>query len=189
MLSAAAPLLRRALPAAARASGVAGRPSLLLARSFSASAAARAADEAAAADGFRLKFCTPHETLFNNDEVTMVCLPGEDGDFTIMQEHAPIMAELRAGMVTVFKKDESDAEKEEWFVPGGFAFSHDDNTADVSVPEAVRLDDVDLDAVKSSFAEATAAHAAAAEGSPERALAEIDLNTYQALAAAMGTSL
>ena len=48
----------------------------------------------------------------------MVVLPGEDGDFAAMYEHAPLITFLRPGKIQVFSKLEK--ENLDYFVSGGF---------------------------------------------------------------------
>ena len=55
----------------------------------------------------------------------MVVLPGEDGDFAAMYEHAPIITFLRPGKVEVFSKEEK--EKIGFFVSGGFVKIQNNN--------------------------------------------------------------
>lgn len=52
---------------------------------------------------------------------------------------------------------------EKLFIPGGFALTHINNHTDVSVPEAVSLDDIDASAVKDNYSAALQQAAAAAE--------------------------
>ena len=52
---------------------------------------------------------------------------------------------------------------EKLFIPGGFALTHSNNHTDVSVPEAVPLDDIDASAVKENYTAAVQKAAAAAE--------------------------
>ncbi len=60
-----------------------------------------------------------------------------------MPGHVPTVAQLRPGVVTVHKELDKDVEK--YFVSSGFAFVHQDSTADVCAVEAVKLDDLDPD--------------------------------------------
>ncbi len=51
---------------------------------------------------FRLQVVTQQETVFD-EEVESIVLPGVDGSFGIRQSHAPIIAVLREGAVTIRK--------------------------------------------------------------------------------------
>ena len=98
----------------------------------------------------------------------------------------PTVAELRPGTVTVHK--ELDKEVEKYFVSGGFAFVHEDSTADVCAVEAVPLDDLDPEAIKAGLAEYTAKLASVqAKGDDyEIAAAQIGVEVYSAMNAAVG---
>ncbi|WP_375238118.1 F0F1 ATP synthase subunit epsilon [Aurantibacter sp.] len=47
-----------------------------------------------------LEIVSPEATLFSG-EVTSVTLPGIDGDFQLLNNHAPIVSVLKAGMVKI----------------------------------------------------------------------------------------
>ena len=54
-----------------------------------------------------------------------------------------------AGVVTVHK--ELDKSVDKYFISSGFAFVHADSSTDVCAVEAVKLDDLDADAVRSGL--------------------------------------
>lgn len=56
-----------------------------------------------------VEIITPAKTLYSG-EATLVQLPGSEGSFEVMQNHAPIIALLKAGKVKV-----KDAENMELF--------------------------------------------------------------------------
>ncbi len=58
----------------------------------------------------RLEIVTPEQTFFSG-EVDSVTLPGEMGSFQILNNHAPIIASLRKGMLT-FSVGEKESEME-----------------------------------------------------------------------------
>ncbi|MGV2431999.1 MAG UNVERIFIED_CONTAM: ATP synthase F1 subunit epsilon [Rickettsiaceae bacterium] len=43
------------------------------------------------------------------DDVDMVILPGEDGEFGILPQHMEMMASLQAGTIRIHKQDKEDA--------------------------------------------------------------------------------
>src|SRR5262249_54982881 len=59
---------------------------------------------------------SPEKLLFSG-EVDQVDVPGTEGDFGVFADHAPLIAMLRPGIVTVH----NDGAKEELVVFGGFA--------------------------------------------------------------------
>jgi ATP synthase, F1 epsilon subunit (delta in mitochondria) len=69
------------------------------------------------AEGLRIEIVSP-ERLVLSETVTAVTVPGTEGYFTVMDEHAPFMTTLRPGFITV-TKDAGHADI--YFVKGGFA--------------------------------------------------------------------
>lgn len=76
-------------------------------------------------------------------------VPAVTGDFGVMPGHVPTVAQLRPGVVTVHTELDKDIEK--YFVSSGFAFVHADSSADVVAVEAVKLDDLDTEAVRAGL--------------------------------------
>jgi F-type H+-transporting ATPase subunit epsilon len=66
---------------------------------------------------FTFELVSPERVLFSGP-VTEVVVPGEDGDMTIMANHAPVMTTLRPGIVSV-SEDKGAAKR--LYVRGGFA--------------------------------------------------------------------
>jgi F-type H+-transporting ATPase subunit epsilon len=54
-----------------------------------------------------------------SEDVHMVVVPGEQGDFGVLEGHAPFMSTIRDGAVQVYKSE--GAAPEEIQVRGGFA--------------------------------------------------------------------
>ena len=65
---------------------------------------------------FHFELVSPERLLFAG-EVTEVIVPGTEGEFTVLKDHAPFMTTLRPGIVTV--EDGGNATR--LFVRGGFA--------------------------------------------------------------------
>ena len=72
----------------------------------------------------KTQIISPDNEIYEGD-TDMVVLPGEDGDFAAMYEHAPIITFLRPGKVEVFSKEEK--EKITFFVAGGFVKIQNNN--------------------------------------------------------------
>ena len=72
----------------------------------------------------KTQIISPDNEIYDGD-TKMVVLPGEDGDFAAMYEHAPIITFLRPGKVEVFSKEER--EKIAFFVAGGFVKIQNNN--------------------------------------------------------------
>ncbi|GMI52368.1 hypothetical protein TeGR_g11781, partial [Tetraparma gracilis] len=81
------------------------------------------------------------------------------------------------------------SEPEKYFVPGGFALTHDDSTTSITCPDAVKLDDLDPAAVSSNFSLAKKEFDNAEAGSEAAALAQIDMDVCRAMAAATGATV
>ena len=65
----------------------------------------------------KTQIISPDKEIYDGSP-EMVVLPGEDGDFAAMYEHAPLITFLRPGKIQVFSKLEK--EKLDYFVSGGF---------------------------------------------------------------------
>ena len=92
---------------------------------------------------FQFELVSPEKILVS-EQVSMVTIPGEEGDFGVLADHAPVLSSVRPGVVTVQTPD--GAEKK-IFVSGGFA--------DVSgaicallAEEAVNVNDLDKAALE-----------------------------------------
>lgn len=57
--------------------------------------------------------------LVRSDEVHMVVVPGTDGEFGVLEGHAPFMSTVKDGAIKVYKT--AGAAPEEIRVQGGFA--------------------------------------------------------------------
>lgn len=69
------------------------------------------------AEGLKIEIVSP-ERLVLSEVVQSVTVPGTEGYFTVMQDHAPFMTTLRSGFITVNGIGGRD---EVFFVKGGFA--------------------------------------------------------------------
>ena len=59
------------------------------------------------------------EKLVRSDEVYMVVVPGTDGDFGVLEGHAPFMSTVRDGQIQIYAS--AGAAPETINVVGGFA--------------------------------------------------------------------
>ena len=88
----------------------------------------------------KTQIISPDNEVYDG-ESNMVVLPGEDGDFAAMFEHAPIITFLRPGKVEVFLKEEK--EKIGYFVAGGFVKIQNNNCL-VMVDYIKKTSDIDV---------------------------------------------
>jgi F0F1-type ATP synthase epsilon subunit len=147
---------------------------------------AAAAGSAGAASELTLTLAVPHRPLVSKKQVKRVTLPGRGGTFGLEKNSPPMLSELKPGLVRI---DHLDNTVEDYFIPGGFSFKHPDNTMDVSSPEGVKLEHIDVDALRQANAEAIKKRDAAAVGSKDAAEANITLEVYKSLAAALKMTL
>ena len=80
---------------------------------------------AAASGLMKLNFNLPQETLYDATNVQSVIVPGAMGEYEVTADHVPIVAELKAGMMTIKHEDGGE---EKYFVPGGFSLTHEGST-------------------------------------------------------------
>lgn len=57
--------------------------------------------------------------LVRSEEVYMVTVPGSEGDFGVLEGHAPFMSTVKAGELAIYKS--AGAEPERLSIEGGFA--------------------------------------------------------------------
>lgn len=84
-----------------------------------------AAASAAGSGLMNLNFNLPQETLYDSTPVSSVVVPGAMGEYEVTADHVPIVAELKAGLLTIKHADGGD---EKYFVPGGFSLTHEGST-------------------------------------------------------------
>jgi F-type H+-transporting ATPase subunit epsilon len=66
---------------------------------------------------FHFELVAPERLVFAG-EVEAVVVPGTEGEFTVLKDHAPLMSMLRPGVLEI---DQSATHKTKLFVRGGFA--------------------------------------------------------------------
>jgi F-type H+-transporting ATPase subunit epsilon len=66
----------------------------------------------------RFELVTP-EKLVRSEDVHMVVVPGSEGEFGVLEGHAPFMSTLRNGDIAIYRS--AGAEPERIAVRGGFA--------------------------------------------------------------------
>lgn len=69
----------------------------------------------------KLNFNLPQLTLYDSADVFSVVAPGAMGEFEVTANHVPIVAELKAGLLTIKHGEGID---ERYFIPGGFSLTH-----------------------------------------------------------------
>ena len=69
------------------------------------------------AESFKFELVSPERLLLSED-VDQVVVPGSEGDFTMLANHAPVLAVLRPGLLDVVMQG---GEEVRYYVRGGFA--------------------------------------------------------------------
>lgn len=100
------------------------------------------------ADKLQFSLVSPERELFNG-EVDQVDVPGTEGDFGVLPLHAPFMAAIRTGAITVF----NDGAQTKYMIQGGFADVTPDGLT-VLAERATLLEDVDVESLAADIASA-----------------------------------
>jgi F-type H+-transporting ATPase subunit epsilon len=66
---------------------------------------------------FYFELVSPDKLVFKG-QAESVLVPGSEGDFVVLKDHAPVMASLRPGVVAI---EEAQGKQTKIFVRGGFA--------------------------------------------------------------------
>ena len=103
---------------------------------------------------------SPHNAILSKADVDMVIIPGADGLFGVLPGHVPIITELKPGVVTV----QVDNVVDRYFVSSGFAFVHPDSSTEVCALEAVKISELDADAIRVGLEGAKSSLASASDG-------------------------
>lgn len=130
------------------------------------------------ADKLHFDLVSPERRLFAGD-VDQVVVPGEEGDFGVLPEHAPFMSVIRPGAITVINGNET----EKTFIHGGFA---EVTPAGLTIlaEEAIPLSEIDADKLAQDLADARE-DITAAKSDEEREQAEALAVKFEAMQAAL----
>ena len=131
------------------------------------------------ADAVQFELVSP-ERLVLSAEVGMVVVPGADGDFGVLPGHAPLISNVRPGVISVYN---NRAVETRIFVAGGFA-EVSDSRLTVLTEDAVALDEIDRAGADARLA---AAREALDDATDDRATAEAEkaVTVAEALVAAV----
>lgn len=100
------------------------------------------------ADKLHFDLVSPERRLFAGD-VDQVVVPGEEGDFGVLPNHAPFMSVIRPGAIAVL----NDGSTERTFIHGGFA---EVTPAGLTIlaEEAIAVADIDADKLAQDLSDA-----------------------------------
>ena len=125
------------------------------------------------ADNLKLDVVSPSKLLLS-DDVTAGTVPGREGNFTVMGDHAPVMSVLRPGFVHV------DGGSEEWiYVGGGFA-EVVNGTVTVLAEDARKVSEFSRAEIEAAIA-AAEKEAAAAETIEDTDAAQLIVDSFKNL--------
>ena len=119
------------------------------------------------------------ERLLASEAVEMAVIPGAEGDFGALPQHAPFMTALRPGVIDLYQDGKV---VNRIFVGGGFA-EVNETSVTVLAEDAVPLADVTADAVAARLRKAEL-DLEEADGEAARKLAQRAIDAAKALQAA-----
>ena len=136
------------------------------------------------AEGTKLEIVSP-ERLLLSETVKSVTVPGADGYFTVLGDHAPLMTTLRPGFVTVV---DNAGISRIYYVRGGFADVSPEGLT-ILAEEAKPIAEFDRAHIEALIAAGlTAQQAAATVDEEQRLQTEIDAWRNLLLDASVGTA-
>lgn len=121
------------------------------------------------------------EELLLSEPVDMVVVPGEEGDFGVLYQHAPFISAVRPGVIRVHNGGKVT---EQIFVSGGFA-EVTPSRCTVLAEQAVPVAEIDRGAAEKRLRDARE-DLADAKDEHQRGLAERQIKVAQAMIAAAG---
>ena len=131
------------------------------------------------ADLIQFELVSPEKLLVSRP-VEMVVVPGSEGDFGALPGHAPLISEIRPGVIAVF---EGGQVQERIFVAGGFAEVTNERCT-VLAEQAMPLAEIDRAAADSELKNARD-DLSTAKTDVERAIAERAITVAEAKLAAL----
>jgi F-type H+-transporting ATPase subunit epsilon len=94
-----------------------------------------------------ISIISPEQDIFKG-RAEMVVIPGEDGDFTAMYEHAPIITYLRPGRLEVIEDEKKEIIT--YFVRGGFV-KVEENQCLIMVDYIKNIKNINIKAIESEI--------------------------------------
>jgi F-type H+-transporting ATPase subunit epsilon len=92
---------------------------------------------------FHFELVSPDKVLFSG-EAQAVLVPGTEGDFQVLSDHAPVMTSVRPGVVGI---DDAQGRHRRVFVRGGFADASK-NGLILLAETAIPFEDLNADALQ-----------------------------------------
>ena len=102
------------------------------------------------ADAFSFELVSPERQLLSGEAIKAV-VPGSEGQFTVLQNHAAMVTTLRSGILDI---EMSDGEQHRILVRGGFADCHQ-NGLTILAEQAVAVADFKMDDLEQAIVNAS----------------------------------
>ncbi|TGY88826.1 F0F1 ATP synthase subunit epsilon [Marinicauda algicola] len=131
------------------------------------------------ADKLQFDLVAPEQRLFSG-AVDMVVVPGTEGDFGVLPQHAPFMSTIRSGAIAVH----DGGQVTRTFIHGGFAEVTPEGLT-ILAEEAIDLSEVDAAEIRQKLQDAREDLADAAEEATREEAADA-VTKYEALLEALG---
>ena len=101
-------------------------------------------------DFLTFELVSPAGIIFSK-EVEMVVLPGSEGDFSVLKDHALFVTSLRSGVIEVF--DNNGEALDSVFIADGFA-EVKENICTALVSESMLVSEIDIEECKQKIQDA-----------------------------------
>ena len=133
------------------------------------------------AEAFKFELVAPERLLMSEDVVEVV-VPGSDGEFGVLKDHAPFMSTIRPGLITVRLPSGSESKI---FIRGGFA---DTNPAGLTIlaEQAIPVEELRADEIAQAIQE-TREDVADAKDDETREAAQLKLDQLKEVQEALKT--
>ena len=132
------------------------------------------------AEAFNFELVSPERLLFS-EQVTAVVVPGSDGYFTVMANHAPLMSTIRPGLVEATL---ASGGTKKIFVRGGFV-DVAGSSFTLLAEQAMPVEELNADAIAAQIKDAED-DVTDARSDAKREAATLKLNQLKELKAALG---
>jgi len=134
------------------------------------------------AEKTEFELVSPERLLFS-EPVDMVVVPGAEGDFGALPQHAPMITSVRPGVIDIY---EDGKVRERIFVAGGFA-EVSETRVTVLAEEAVKVSELNAEAVANRLRQAEEALEEAGND-VAKVQAQRSITVARAMQAALGHS-
>jgi F-type H+-transporting ATPase subunit epsilon len=125
----------------------------------------------------QFELVSPEQKIMS-EAVTMAVIPGTEGDFGVLNGHAPIIATVRTGVVEIYRDNMND-KSDSIFIAGGFADVTGENCT-ILAEQAVNVNDIDADDIAQKLMD-TESDLGLAEGTSDKRRFQKRLDVLKAM--------